>query len=163
MILYHPTATHHASFTGGILSSPTQHPNSQTGPCAAPTPLISVFVMRIICQIILTWLSWNSTSMILRESFVGNLTSQCRLMLCGIGSERPTMENFELLVRSILLRDDQPAILILGHFSPQVHQESGFGGPEIWHNIVAQFYDVPHVRYILFLSLLYCSSAQFCW
>lgn len=58
------------------------------------------------------------------------------------------MENFELLVRSILLREDQPAVLILGHFSPQVHQQSGFGGPEIWHNIVAQFYDVPHVRYV---------------
>jgi hypothetical protein len=59
--------------------------------------------------------------------------------------DRLTMENFELLVRSILLREDQPAVLILGHFSPQVHQQSGFGGPEIWHNIVAQFYDVPHV------------------
>lgn len=64
------------------------------------------------------------------------------------------MDNFELLVRSILLRDDQPAVLILGHFSPQVHQESGFGGPEIWHNIVAQFYDVPHVRYIFQVLLI---------
>lgn len=68
MTQYHLIATHHASFTGGIQSSLTQHPNSQTGPCVAPTPLTLVFVMLIICQIILTWLSWNLTSMILRES-----------------------------------------------------------------------------------------------
>jgi hypothetical protein len=54
-------------------------------------------------------------------------------------------DHFELLVRSILLRPDQPAVLILGHFSPQVHQASGFAGPDHWHNVVAQFYDVPHI------------------
>jgi hypothetical protein len=59
--------------------------------------------------------------------------------------DRQTVENFELLVRSILIREDQPAVIILGHFSPQVHQANGFGGPEVWHNIVAQFYDVPHI------------------
>ena len=58
------------------------------------------------------------------------------------------MEIFELLVRSILLREDQPAVVILGHFSPQVHQANGFGGPETWHSLVAQFYDVPHIRYV---------------
>ncbi|KAI6015064.1 hypothetical protein F5J12DRAFT_815666 [Pisolithus orientalis] len=56
-----------------------------------------------------------------------------------------SMENFELLVRSLLDRPDQPAVLVLGHFSPQVHDEYGFAGPEHWHNIVAQFYDVPHI------------------
>ena len=55
------------------------------------------------------------------------------------------MENFELLIRSILLRPDQPAIIILGHFSPQVHQAHGFAGPDHWQNLVAQFYDVPHI------------------
>ena len=55
------------------------------------------------------------------------------------------MENFEILVRSILLRPDQPAVILLGHFSPQVHQTHGFAGPDHWHSIVAQFYDVPHV------------------
>ena len=55
------------------------------------------------------------------------------------------MENFEILVRSILIRPDQPAVLLLGHFSPQVHQTHGFAGPDHWHSIVAQFYDVPHV------------------
>ncbi|KAH7883102.1 hypothetical protein F5I97DRAFT_1815056 [Phlebopus sp. FC_14] len=55
------------------------------------------------------------------------------------------MENFELLVRSLLDRPDQPAVVILGHFSPQIHQAYGFAGPDHWHNIVAQFYDVPHI------------------
>ncbi|PPQ85554.1 hypothetical protein CVT25_006724 [Psilocybe cyanescens] len=55
------------------------------------------------------------------------------------------MENFEILVRSILIRPDQPAVLLLGHFSPQVHQTHGYAGPDHWHSIVAQFYDVPHI------------------
>ena len=55
------------------------------------------------------------------------------------------MENFETLVRSILLRPDQPAVILLGHFSPQIYQAHGFVGPDHWHNIVAQFYDVPHI------------------
>lgn len=55
------------------------------------------------------------------------------------------MENFETLVRSLLIRPDQPAVLLLGHFSPQVHQTHGFAGPDHWHNVVAQFYDVPHI------------------
>ncbi|KAI0301311.1 hypothetical protein BC826DRAFT_988627 [Russula brevipes] len=59
--------------------------------------------------------------------------------------ERQTLENFELLVRSILLRPDSPAIVVLGHFSPQVHEQNGFAGPDHWHSVVSQFYDVPHV------------------
>lgn len=55
------------------------------------------------------------------------------------------MDNFEILVRSILIRPDHPAVLLLGHFSPQVHQSHGFAGPDHWHSIVAQFYDIPHV------------------
>ncbi|KAG1805480.1 uncharacterized protein BJ212DRAFT_1283642 [Suillus subaureus] len=58
---------------------------------------------------------------------------------------RRGMEHFELLVRSILDRPDQPAVIILGHFSAQIHQAYGFAGPDHWHNIVAQFYDVPHI------------------
>lgn len=83
MIQYHHIATHHASSTGGIRCSPIQHLNSQMGLCAAPTLLILVFVTRIICQIILTWLSWNSTSMILRGSFASNLPLLYRLILVG--------------------------------------------------------------------------------
>ncbi|KAI0267349.1 hypothetical protein BC834DRAFT_822480 [Gloeopeniophorella convolvens] len=56
-----------------------------------------------------------------------------------------TLDNFELLVRSILLRPDAPAVIILGHFSPQVHEQNGFAGPDHWHSVVAQFYDVPHI------------------
>ncbi len=57
------------------------------------------------------------------------------------------MEDFELLIRSLLIRPDQPAVLILGHSSPQILEQGGFLGPDQWHTLVAQFYDVPHVRY----------------
>ena len=57
-----------------------------------------------------------------------------------------SLEHFEILVRSILLRQDHPAVLILGHFSQQAQQEHGFAGPDQWHNAVAQFYDIPHIR-----------------
>lgn len=56
------------------------------------------------------------------------------------------MDEFELLIRSILIRPDQPAVLVLGHFSPQVAQANGFAGPDHWHSLVAQFYDIPHIR-----------------
>jgi hypothetical protein len=55
------------------------------------------------------------------------------------------LNHFELLVRSILVRPDMPAIIILGHFSPQIQAQSGFAGPELLHTVVAQFYDVPHI------------------
>ncbi|KAG6885283.1 hypothetical protein C0993_003714 [Termitomyces sp. T159_Od127] len=55
------------------------------------------------------------------------------------------LENFETLVRSILIRPDHPAVLLLGHFNPQTHQIYGFAGPDHAHDIVAQFYDVPHI------------------
>ena len=51
------------------------------------------------------------------------------------------MDHFEILISSILIRPDKPAVL-LGHFSPQTH---GSAGPDHWHSIVAQFHDVPHV------------------
>ncbi|KIY69272.1 Cap64 protein [Cylindrobasidium torrendii FP15055 ss-10] len=55
------------------------------------------------------------------------------------------MEHFEILIRSLLLRPDQPAVMLLGHFSTQVHQTHGFLGPDHYHDVVAQFYDIPHV------------------
>lgn len=55
------------------------------------------------------------------------------------------MEHFEVLIRSILLRPDQPAVVLLGHFSPQVQVQYGFAGPDHWHDVVAQYYDVPHI------------------
>ncbi|WVR05847.1 hypothetical protein IAU60_002873 [Kwoniella sp. DSM 27419] len=60
-------------------------------------------------------------------------------------NEAQWLDHFELLVRSILVRPDQPAVIILGHFSPQVQAQNGFAGPELLHTVVAQFYDVPHV------------------
>ncbi|KAJ7163359.1 hypothetical protein C8R46DRAFT_1103126 [Mycena filopes] len=60
-------------------------------------------------------------------------------------ADKETLENFEILVRSILIRPDEPAVLLLGHFSPDIHTAYGFNGPDQSHNIVAQFYDVPHI------------------
>ncbi|KAJ6613622.1 CAP64-like protein [Mycena sp. CBHHK59/15] len=60
-------------------------------------------------------------------------------------ADQETLENFEVLVRSILIRPDEPAVLLLGHFSPEIHTAYGFAGPDHTHNIVAQFYDVPHI------------------
>jgi hypothetical protein len=34
-----------------------------------------------------------------------------------------------------------------------VHETSGFAGPDHWHNVVAQFYDVPHVRYVSYVII----------
>ena len=74
-------------------------------------------------------------------------------MSCGMrerllirDSDPEWLQHFELLVRSILVRPDMPAVIILGHFSPQIQAVHGFAGPELLHNVVAQFYDVPHVR-----------------
>lgn len=64
-----------------------------------------------------------------------------------------SMENFELLIRSLLIRPDQPAVIILGHFSPQIQDANGFLSPDHYHSVVAQFYDVPHVRCLAFLNL----------
>ncbi|KAK7683576.1 hypothetical protein QCA50_013414 [Cerrena zonata] len=60
-------------------------------------------------------------------------------------ADQESMEHFELLIRSLLLRPDQPAVVILGHFSPQNQETNGFLGPDHWHSVVAQFYDVPHI------------------
>jgi hypothetical protein len=60
-------------------------------------------------------------------------------------NDQDWISHFELLVRSILVRPEMPAVIILGHFSPQVQAQNGFVGPELLHNVVAQFYDVPHI------------------
>ncbi|KAJ7241721.1 hypothetical protein B0H12DRAFT_1133484 [Mycena haematopus] len=60
-------------------------------------------------------------------------------------SNQETQDNFEVLIRSILIRPDEPAVLILGHFSPEIHTAYGYSGPDSIHNTVAQFYDVPHI------------------
>lgn len=70
------------------------------------------------------------------------------LPLCPASSEPEWMSHFELLVRSILVRPDQPAVIVLGHFAPQVQAQHGYVGPELLHTIVSQYYDVPHIRFV---------------
>jgi hypothetical protein len=73
-------------------------------------------------------------------------------------SDPEWLQHFELLVRSVLVRPEMPAIIILGHFSPQIQAAHGFAGPELLHNVAAQFYDVPHIRYVP--SFLFYHSAE---
>ena len=72
------------------------------------------------------------------------------------------IDHFEILIRSILIRPDKPAVLLFGHFSPQTHQTHGFAGPDHWHNIVAQFYGVPHVSIISALFPSLHARSQIC-
>ncbi|THH04073.1 hypothetical protein EW145_g5790 [Phellinidium pouzarii] len=78
-----------------------------------------------------------------------HLPDQTDLVILEFDAEDPNDDawkaHFELLVRSILVRPDQPAVIVLGHFSPQVIDTYGFHGPEVMHSVVAQFYDVPHI------------------
>lgn len=67
-----------------------------------------------------------------------------KLITCP--SDPEWLQHFELLVRSVLVRPEMPAVIILGHFSLQVQAQNGFAGPELLHNVVGQFYDVPHIR-----------------
>ncbi|KAJ6463977.1 hypothetical protein C8R45DRAFT_1024810 [Mycena sanguinolenta] len=75
----------------------------------------------------------DSTDLVIIELDVDDRTTQ------------ETQDNFEILIRSILIRPDEPAVLILGHFSPEIHTAYGYSGPDSIHNTVAQFYDVPHI------------------
>ncbi|KZT36267.1 hypothetical protein SISSUDRAFT_1050118 [Sistotremastrum suecicum HHB10207 ss-3] len=60
-------------------------------------------------------------------------------------AEAEWRNHFELLMRSLLTRPDQPAVLVLGHFSPHRQAQYGYHGAEVLHSSVAQFYDVPHI------------------
>jgi hypothetical protein len=70
-------------------------------------------------------------------------------------SEPEYAYHFELLVRSILLRPDHPAVIVLGHYSPQTQEVHTFLGPDTIHSSVAQFYDVPHIRSAILLHLFH--------
>ncbi|KAI5475161.1 capsular associated protein [Pseudohyphozyma bogoriensis] len=78
-----------------------------------------------------------------------HLPDRVDLVIVEFDTEDPhdpaTLATTDLLVRSLLLRPDQPAVILLGHFSPQIQGEHGFAGPEVWHAAVAQFYDVIHL------------------
>ena len=92
----------------------------------------------------------NFSQLKLPLTFIHPLLCSFSPSLCSIETNlshrnQDVMDHFEILIRSILIRPDEPAVLLLGHFSPQTHQTHGFAEPDHWHNIVAQFYDVPHV------------------
>ncbi|ODO07461.1 capsular associated protein [Cryptococcus wingfieldii CBS 7118] len=78
-----------------------------------------------------------------------HLPDQTDLVILEFDAEDPNdpewLSHFELLVRSILVRPDQPAVIILGHFAPQLQAQNGYAGPELLHTVVAQFYDIPHI------------------
>lgn len=63
----------------------------------------------------------------------------------SLSSDEVALDHFELLVRSILIRPEQPAVIVLGHFAPQLQNIHGYAGPEQLHTLVAQFYDLPHI------------------
>ena len=75
-------------------------------------------------------------------------------------SDPATLATTDLLIRSLLLRPDQPAVVMLGHFSPQMQGEHGFAGAEVWHSAVAQFYDVVHLSVKGFLYEEYLLNPQ---
>ncbi|KAH9458917.1 hypothetical protein Pst134EA_019071 [Puccinia striiformis f. sp. tritici] len=78
-----------------------------------------------------------------------HLPDRVDLVIVEFDTEDPhdpeTISTTDLLIRSLLLRPDQPAVILLGHFAPQFQNEHGFTGPEVWHSAVAHFYDVPHL------------------
>ncbi|THH17543.1 hypothetical protein EUX98_g9109, partial [Antrodiella citrinella] len=75
-------------------------------------------------------------------------------------NDSSAMEHFEVLIRSLLIRPDQPAVVILGHFAPQIQNSIGFLGPDHWHTAVAQFYDVPHISVKPLLYARYMSNPE---
>ncbi|WWC71821.1 uncharacterized protein I206_105780 [Kwoniella pini CBS 10737] len=52
---------------------------------------------------------------------------------------------FDQLLRALSEFETQPAILILGAWSPQVAQDQGYGDPQIVHAPIALYYDVPYL------------------
>lgn len=52
---------------------------------------------------------------------------------------------FDQLLRVLLEFESQPAIVILGSWSPQVAQDQGYGDPQIVHLPIAHYYDIPYV------------------
>ena len=73
------------------------------------------------------------------------LSSVSICLIRSASSNEEAKSQFELLIRSLLVRPDQPAVIVLGHFSPQIIDTHGYHGPEVMHSVVSQFYDVPHI------------------
>jgi hypothetical protein len=52
---------------------------------------------------------------------------------------------FDQLLRVLLEFKSQPAVVILGAWSPQVAQDQGYGDPQIVHLPIAHYYDIPYI------------------
>ncbi|KAF7366748.1 CAP64-like protein [Mycena sanguinolenta] len=122
---YLPNATLRVSSSGGTPFSP--HPASELTNGAMRRTNSEYFAFCSTHHIP------DSTDLVIVELDVDDRATQ------------ETQENFEILIRSILIRPDEPAVLVLGHFSPEIHTAYGYSGPDSIHNTVAQFYDVPHI------------------
>lgn len=48
-------------------------------------------------------------------------------------------------MRVLLEFPSQPAVLILGAWSPQVAQDQGYADPQVVHLPIAHYYDIPYV------------------
>lgn len=60
-------------------------------------------------------------------------------------SNRHYREFFDQLLRVVLELPNQPAVVILGAWSPSVAQDQGYGDPQLTHLPIAHYYDVPYV------------------
>ncbi len=52
---------------------------------------------------------------------------------------------FDQLLRVMLELPSQPAVLILGTWSPKIGQEQGYGDPSLAHLPISHYYDVPYI------------------
>lgn len=52
---------------------------------------------------------------------------------------------FDQLLRVLLELPSQPAVVILGAWSPLVAQDQGYGDPQVVHLPIAHYYDVPYL------------------
>lgn len=111
--------------------------------CERPTRRTSHSAVGIISPTRRTWLYSNLQQTIHSEFHLGEFSNDATDPSLTERRDPAWMNHFDLLMRSILQRPDQPAVLILGHFAPQVHSIHGYNDPFNMHSIVAQFYDVP--------------------
>ena len=59
---------------------------------------------------------------------------------------------FDQLLRVLSRFKNQPAIIILGAWSPQVAQDVGYADPQMVHLPIAHYYDIPYISYVLSTS-----------
>lgn len=131
------------SLIGGMSFSLTLRRKLQMVLCGEQILTTSAFVVRTIFQMLQTLSSLSLILMIRRMFIFCSFLLQSYLI--NFRRDNGKTINFEYLIRSLLTRSDQPAVIILGHFSPQVFQTWGLTGPDHWHSVIANHYDVPHL------------------